>query len=85
MISDAVIALSYFSIPLAIVCLRAAAARTSPIGWMLYLFVTFIVACGITHLFGIWTLWVPDYGLQAAVKVADRGGLARRRRWRSGR
>src|SRR4029078_11410120 len=38
-------------------------------GWVPYLFVSFIVACGITHLFGIWTLWVPDYGLQAAIKV----------------
>ncbi len=69
LVSDAVIALSYFSIPLAIVYF---AIRRPDIryGWILYLFGTFIVACGVTHLFGIWTLWVPDYGLEAAVKVA---------------
>ena len=69
LVSDAVIALSYFSIPLAIVYF---AFRRPDIdhSWILYLFGTFIVACGITHLFGIWTMWVPDYGLEAAVKIA---------------
>ena len=68
LIADAVIALSYFSIPLAIVYF---AWRRPDIGygWILYLFGTFIVACGITHIFGIWTMWVPDYGVEAAVKV----------------
>ena len=68
LVSDAVIALSYFSIPLAIVYF---AYRRPDIryGWVLYLFGGFIVACGITHIFGIWTMWVPDYGLEAAVKV----------------
>jgi signal transduction histidine kinase/CheY-like chemotaxis protein len=66
--ADAVIALSYFSIPLAIVYF---AYRRPDIayGWILYLFGTFIVACGITHIFGIWTMWVPDYGVEAGVKV----------------
>ena len=66
--ADALIALSYFSIPLAIVYF---AYRRPDIryGWILYLFGAFIIACGITHLFAIWTMWVPDYGLQAAVKV----------------
>ncbi|MFO1208068.1 MAG: ATP-binding protein [Amaricoccus sp.] len=67
-VSDAVIALSYFSIPLAILFF-ALRRKDLVSGWVPYLFVSFIVACGITHLFGIWTLWVPDYGLQAAVKV----------------
>ena len=65
---DAAIALAYLSIPLAIVYF---AFRRPDIayGWILYLFGTFIVACGITHLFGIWTMWVPDYGVEAAVKI----------------
>ncbi|MFO1142861.1 MAG: ATP-binding protein [Amaricoccus sp.] len=67
-VSDLVIALSYFSIPLAILFF-ALRRKDLVSGWVPYLFVSFIVACGITHLFGIWTLWVPDYGLQAAVKV----------------
>ena len=63
LISDAVIALSYFSIPLAIVYFAYRRPDIS-YGWILYLFGTFIVACGITHIFGIWTMWVPDYGLR---------------------
>ena len=69
LVSDAIIALSYFSIPLAIVYFAIRRPDIS-YGWILYLFGTFIVACGITHIFGIWTLWVPDYGLEAAAKVA---------------
>ncbi|WP_193368141.1 sensor histidine kinase [Pelagibius marinus] len=68
-VSDAVIALSYFSIPAALFYL---AVRRSDLiyRWVLYLFAAFIVACGLTHLFGIWTLWVPDYGIQALLKLA---------------
>jgi signal transduction histidine kinase/ActR/RegA family two-component response regulator len=68
LVSDAVIALSYFSIPLAIVYF---AYRRPDIayGWVLYLFGVFIVACGITHVFAIWTMWVPSYGAQAIVKL----------------
>ncbi|HVL20553.1 MAG TPA: ATP-binding protein [Amaricoccus sp.] len=67
-VADAAIALAYLSIPLAIVVF---AYRRPDIayGWVLYLFGTFIVACGITHVFGIWTMWVPDYGVEAAVKI----------------
>jgi signal transduction histidine kinase/CheY-like chemotaxis protein len=67
-VADAAIALAYLSIPLAIVVF---AYRRPDIayGWILYLFGTFIVACGITHVFGIWTMWVPDYGVEAAVKI----------------
>ena len=67
-VADAAIALAYLSIPLAIIYF---AWRRPDIayGWILYLFGTFIVACGITHIFGIWTMWVPDYGVEAAVKI----------------
>ncbi|MEM7237938.1 MAG: ATP-binding protein, partial [Pseudomonadota bacterium] len=66
-ISDVLIALSYFSIPVALVYF--AFHRTDfNYRWVLYLFGTFIVACGITHAFGIWTMWVPDYGMQAVAK-----------------
>jgi len=67
-VSDMVIAVSYFSIPTALLYL---ASRRSDLvyGWMLYLFGAFIIACGITHLFGIWTMWVPDYGEEAIAKV----------------
>ena len=38
--------------------------------WVIYLFGAFIVACGATHIAAIWTMWVPDYAIEALVKVA---------------
>jgi signal transduction histidine kinase/ActR/RegA family two-component response regulator len=69
LISDTLIALSYFSIPVAIIYF---AYRRPDIayGWVLHLFGAFIVACGVTHVYGIWTMWVPDYGAEAVVKIA---------------
>ncbi|MEQ8334672.1 ATP-binding protein [Nisaea sp.] len=66
--SDAAIAISYFSIPAALVFF--AIKRTDfEYRWILYLFGAFIVCCGLTHLFGIWTLWVPSYGAEGIVKI----------------
>ena len=66
--SDAVITLSYFSIPLAIIYF---AVRRNDIKfrWVLYLFCAFIISCGITHAISILVLWVPDYGLEAFAKL----------------
>ena len=36
---------------------------------MFWAFAAFILACGTTHIFSIWTLWVPDYGIEALFKV----------------
>jgi PAS domain S-box-containing protein len=71
-IADAVIGLAYFSIPLAI----ASFIRRRPdiqYGWVAYLFVGFILACGTTHLWAILTLWVPAYGVEAVIKVITAG------------
>ena len=68
-VADAVIALAYFSIP--VVLWRLLRARPDvDFGWIMGLFAVFILACGTTHLFGIYTLWVPAYGVEAAIKVA---------------
>lgn len=67
-VSDVIIGLAYFSIPLAL----AAIVRQRPdlkYGWIAYLFVAFIMACGTTHLFSILTLWVPAYGVEGLVKL----------------
>lgn len=67
-VADAVIALSYFSIPLAL----ASFVRKRPdltLGWLIWLFIAFIFACGVTHLMSIWTIWQPDYGLQTLTKM----------------
>ena len=67
-ISDALIALAYFSIPGA---LAYFVVRRSDVvfGWMFWCFAVFIMACGTTHIMSIWTLWVPDYGAEAVIKA----------------
>lgn len=67
-ISDAVIGLAYFSIPLALFWF----VRRRPdleFRWMFLLFVGFILACGMTHFMTILTLWVPAYGVEGLVKL----------------
>ena len=66
--SDAVVGLAYFSIPVA---LASFAARRQDLqyGWVIYLFVAFILACGTTHLMSIVTLWVPAYGVEGIIKL----------------
>lgn len=70
MISDAVIALSYFSIPLAILWFvrrrRDLAAEHRRIA---ILFSVFILGCGLTHVFGIIVLWRPLYVIDGWVKA----------------
>ncbi|HEV7440453.1 MAG TPA: ATP-binding protein [Methylobacterium sp.] len=67
-VSDALIAFAYFTIPgaLAYFVWRR---RDVVFGWMFWSFAVFILACGTTHLFAIWTLWVPDYGIEAVIKA----------------
>ncbi len=67
-VADALIALAYFSIPFVLWRLLRV-RRDVDFGWMVGLFAVFILACGTTHLFGIYTLWVPAYGIEAAIKV----------------
>jgi signal transduction histidine kinase/CheY-like chemotaxis protein len=67
-IGDALIAAAYFSIPIAIV--RFVTHRTDiAFSWIFWLFALFIIACGTTHLMAIWTLWNPDYGWEALIKI----------------
>lgn len=66
--ADAVIAIAYFSIPLAL--LSFVRRRGDPsLHRMAWLFSAFIFACGLTHVMGLWTIWTPDYGLQAISKL----------------
>ena len=67
-ISDAIIAASYFSIPFALAIL-VSKRRDFQFGWMAWPFAAFILACGLTHVFSIYTLWVPIYGLEGLVKA----------------
>lgn len=67
-ISDALIGLSYFSIPIALAYFLTK-RRDVQFGWVVWMFAIFIMACGVTHFFAIWTLWYPDYGPEALVKL----------------
>ena len=66
--SDAVIAASYFSIPFAL-AIVVSKRRDFQFGWMGWSFAAFIMACGLTHIFSIYTLWVPVYGIEGIVKA----------------
>jgi PAS domain S-box-containing protein len=67
-VSDIVIGLSYYAIPLALgyfVWKR----RDIDFGFVFWMFAAFILACGTTHFFEVWTLWHPDYGIQGLIKA----------------
>ncbi|HEV7253483.1 MAG TPA: HWE histidine kinase domain-containing protein [Mesorhizobium sp.] len=72
--SDATTAAAYYSIPLALGYFAYHRRQDIPFSWMFTLFGAFILLCGTTHLFGIWTLYVPDYYSQGILKAAT--GLA---------
>jgi signal transduction histidine kinase/CheY-like chemotaxis protein len=67
-ISDAIIAVSYFSIPFALAIFVSKRSDVE-FGWVFWAFAIFITACGMTHVMSIWTLWVPDYGIEGLVKA----------------
>jgi len=67
-ISDLLIALSYFAIP-AMLLWFVRKRRDLPFHWLFVLFGIFIVACGMTHLMEVWTLWHADYWLSGGIKA----------------
>ena len=67
--SDFIIFLSYFIIPTALLYLyykRSDLVHSR----IILLFSAFILACGLTHLIGLITLWNPVYGVEGMVKAA---------------
>ena len=67
--SDALIAMAYFSIPIAL-AIFVSKRRDLKFGWVYWAFGVFILACGFTHVLSIYTLWVPIYGIEGLVKAA---------------
>lgn len=68
-VADACIAAAYFSIPFALAIL-VTKRRDLKFGWVYWAFAIFIMACGLTHVLSIYTLWVPIYGIEGIVKAA---------------
>lgn len=81
-ISDSVVALSYFAIPPTLLWLvlrarrelageagRPLGLRGIPYESMFLAFGVFIVACGVTHLIAVYTVWTPAYWLSGSAKA----------------
>ncbi|MBK1699195.1 sensor histidine kinase [Rhodovibrio salinarum] len=66
--SDLLIGAAYFSIPV-VLALFTIKRRDLQYRWVAGLFMLFIVACGTTHLFGVWTIWNPDYAIEGLLKA----------------
>ncbi len=67
-VSDTLIAISYFSIPIALVHFIRK-RKDVPFSWIFLLFGGFIVACGGTHLMEVWTIWFSSYWLAGIIKA----------------
>jgi PAS domain S-box-containing protein len=67
-ISDSLIALSYFTIPFTLLWF-VRKRRELPFSRMFVLFGAFIVACGATHVMEVWNLWHAQYWLAGGLKA----------------
>ena len=69
LVSDLLIALAYYSIPIMLVYF-VRQRQDVPFKEVFILFSTFIIACGTGHLMEVWTLWHPVYWLSGYLKAA---------------
>ena len=67
-VSDGLIAIAYFTIPVALAILVRRRGDLA-FGWVYLLFAAFILSCGVTHVMSIVTLWRPLYALEGLVKA----------------
>ncbi|MDB6033478.1 MAG: Sensory box histidine kinase [Verrucomicrobiales bacterium] len=68
LISDALIVLAYYSIPLTLLHF-VRKRKDLAFHWMFICFAVFIVACGTTHLMEILNIWHPYYWLSGSIKA----------------
>jgi signal transduction histidine kinase len=67
-ISDGLIVISYYCIPLALVHLVRKRSDL-PFNWIFWMFGLFILGCGTTHLMEVWTVWHANYLLAGVIKA----------------
>lgn len=69
--SDAAIAIAYFAIPITMLVVLRDRRHDIPYPWLWSLFVTFIVACGLTHVVHVWSALAgaEHPALQASIGV----------------
>jgi ribulose-5-phosphate 4-epimerase/fuculose-1-phosphate aldolase len=68
-ISDALIVIAYYSIPITLIYLVFRTKEKIPYNWVILLFALFIMACGTTHLLEIINVWNSEYMLSGLVKA----------------
>jgi PAS domain S-box-containing protein len=66
--SDAIIAISYYTMPVLLFVL-ARKRKDLTFHWVFLAFGAFILACGTTHVLGVWTVWHATYRLDGLVKA----------------
>lgn len=68
-VSDLLIAVAYFSIPIEL--LYFISCSNVPFKWVLLQFILFIVLCGLTHLLNVWTYYGPhSFQLMLALTIS---------------
>jgi PAS domain S-box-containing protein len=67
-ISDGLITLSYYCIPVVLIYFIRK-NRNLPFNSIFWMFGTFILACGTTHLMEIWNIWHANYLLAGVIKA----------------
>ncbi|MFS8118270.1 MAG: PAS domain S-box protein, partial [Microcoleus sp.] len=67
-VSDSIIALAYYSIPLSLVYFLAQ-RKDLPFRNIFWLFAAFIISCGTTHVMEVWTIWHPVYWVSGCLKI----------------
>src|ERR1700689_4700207 len=67
-ISDGLITLSYYCIPVILIYFIRK-NRDLPFNRIFWMFGTFILACGTTHVMEIWNVWHGNYLLAGAIKA----------------
>jgi len=67
-ISDALIVLAYYSIPITLVYF-VRKRRDIEFNWVFICFAVFIMACGTTHLMEIWNIWHANYWVSGTAKA----------------
>lgn len=67
-ISDSIIALAYFIIPISLVKIVRKRKDFTYI-WMIVLFAIFILGCGATHVMDVINIWEPFYRIDSAIRI----------------
>lgn len=68
-LSDLVIALAFFAIPVTLITLLRARTTPLPYTWVLNLFAIVLFVCGITHMAALISIWYPIYYLHGVLKA----------------